>query len=302
MKFTKAVRQKAKLRLALTGPSGSGKTYGALMIAKGIGGKIAVIDTEKGSASLYSHIADFDVLELEPPYTPERFIEALNAAESAGYSVLVLDSITHEWSGVGGCLELVDEVAKARYRGNSWSAWNDITPRHRAFLDALMRSSMHVVATMRSKTETSQTEGPNGKKQVVKLGMKAEQRDGAEYEFTTVLDIIHDGHFAVASKDRTGLFADKDPQKISEKTGQALLDWLESGVVIEQFQISPQQEADLIAAIESASNGQELKSAADACKAAKVSDDKQASERIMSAYQTKYEQLSAAYEKQREAA
>ena len=152
MKFTKAVRQKAKLRLALTGPSGSGKTYGALMIAKGIGGKIAVIDTEKGSASLYSHIADFDVLELDPPYTPERFIEALNAAESAGYSVLVLDSITHEWSGVGGCLELVDEVAKARYRGNSWSAWNDITPRHRAFLDALMRSSMHVVATMRSKT------------------------------------------------------------------------------------------------------------------------------------------------------
>lgn len=302
MKFTKAVRQKAKLRLALTGPSGSGKTYGALMIAKGIGGKIAVIDTEKGSASLYSHIADFDVLELDPPYTPERFIEALNAAESAGYSVLVLDSITHEWSGVGGCLELVDEVAKARYRGNSWSAWNDITPRHRAFLDALMRSSMHVVATMRSKTETSQTEGPNGKKQVVKLGMKAEQRDGAEYEFTTVLDIIHDGHFAVASKDRTGLFADKDPQKISEKTGQALLDWLESGVVIEQLKISPQQEADLIAAIESASNGQELKSAADACKAAKVSDDKQASERIMSAYQTKYEQLSAAYEKQRKAA
>ena len=132
--------------------------------------------------------------------------------------------------------------------------------------------------------------------------MKAEQRDGAEYEFTTVLDIIHDGHFAVASKDRTGLFADKDPQKISEKTGQALLDWLESGVVIEQFQISPQQEADLIAAIESASNGQELKSAADACKAAKVSDDKQASERIMSAYQTKYEQLSSAYEKHREAA
>lgn len=302
MKFTKAVRQKAKLRLALTGPSGSGKTYGALKIAKGIGGKIAVIDTEKGSASLYSHIANFDVLELDPPYTPERFIEAINAAEKAGYEVLVLDSITHEWSGVGGCLELVDEVAKARYRGNSWSAWNDITPRHRAFLDALMRTSMHVVATMRSKTETSQTEGPNGKKQVVKLGMKAEQRDGAEYEFTTVLDIVHDGHFAVASKDRTGLFADKDPQKITEKTGADLLNWLECGVEIVPFKISTEQEADLLAAIEAASNGTELKAAGAACKAANVSDDSYASYRIMAAYTAKHEQLKAAYEQQKKEA
>lgn len=227
MKFEKAVRMKAKLRLALTGPSGSGKTYGALKIAQGIGGKIAVIDTEKGSASLYAHLAEFDVLELDPPYSPERFIEAVKAAEGAGYEVLIVDSITHEWSGVGGCLELVDQVANAKYKGNSWSAWNEITPRHRAFLDALMRSPMHIIATARSKTETAQTE-QNGRKKVVKLGMKAEQRDGLEYEFTTVLDLVHEGHFAVASKDRTGLFGG-DPQPISEDTGKALLDWLESG-------------------------------------------------------------------------
>lgn len=227
MTFQKATRKKAKLRLAITGPSGSGKTYGALQIAKGIGGKIAVIDTEKGSASLYSHIADFDVLELNPPYTPERFIEAAQAAEDAGYSVLIIDSITHEWSGVGGCLELVDETARAKYKGNSWSAWNDITPRHRAFIDSLLRSPLHVIATARSKTETAQTE-ENGRKKVVKLGMKAEQRDGVEYEFTTVLDLVHDGHYAIASKDRTGLFVG-DPKPISEETGRVLLDWLENG-------------------------------------------------------------------------
>jgi hypothetical protein len=229
MKFEKAQRKKAKLRLALTGPSGSGKSYGALLIAKGIGGKIALIDTEKASASLYSHLVDFDTMELAPPYSPERFREAISAAESAGYEILIIDSITHEWSGVGGCLELVDEIARARYKGNSWSAWNDLTPRHRAFVDAILQSNMHIIATMRSKTETAQTE-ENGRKKVVKLGMKSEQREGSEYEFTTVLDIVHDGHYAVASKDRTGLFTGVDPQKISEETGKTLLAWLNAGV------------------------------------------------------------------------
>jgi len=229
MKFEKAMRKKAKLRLALTGPSGSGKTYSALLIAKGIGGKIAVVDTEKGSASLYSDIAEFDVLELEPPFSPERFIEAIQAAEQAGYDTLVIDSITHEWGGVGGCLELVDTIAKNKYRGNSWSAWSDINPRHRLFLDSILRSPMHIIATMRSKTETAQVE-ENGRKKVAKLGMKSEQRDGVEYEFTTVLDIVHETHHANATKDRTKLFSSSDPEKLSEETGKKLLAWLESGV------------------------------------------------------------------------
>lgn len=229
MKFEKAMRKKAKLRLALTGPSGSGKTYSALLVAKGIGGKVAFIDTEKGSASLYSDIADFDVLELDPPFSPERFIEAIKSAESAGYETLILDSITHEWGGVGGCLELVDTIAKAKYRGNSWSAWSEINPRHRLFLDAILRSPMHIIATMRSKTETAQVE-ENGRKKVAKLGMKSEQRDGVEYEFTTVLDIAHETHHAIASKDRTKLFSNSDPVILSEDTGKRLLEWLESGV------------------------------------------------------------------------
>lgn len=229
MQFIKAERKKAKLRLALTGPSGSGKTYGALLMAKGIGGRVALIDTEKGSASLYTHLLDFDVLELSPPFTPERFIDAIKAAEGAGYSTLIIDSISHEWSGSGGCLEINEKIAASKYRGNTWSAWNETTPRHRAFLDKMTQADMHIIATIRSKTETAQQESSSGKKGVVKLGMKAEQRDGAEYEFTTVLDIIHDGHYAVASKDRTGLFTDKDPQAISAQTGEDLLKWLDCG-------------------------------------------------------------------------
>lgn len=228
MQFTKAVRKKAKLRLALTGPSGSGKTYGALVVAKGLGGRIAVIDTEHGSASLYSHLCEFDTLELTPPYSPERYIEAIKAAEKAGYDVIVIDSTTHEWSGSGGCLESNEQTARARFQGNTWAAWNETTPRHRSFIDAMLQANAHVIATGRSKTETAQADGPSGKKKVVKLGMKTEQRDGFEYEFTVVLDIVHDGHYATASKDRTGLFAG-EPKPISEQTGAALRDWLESG-------------------------------------------------------------------------
>lgn len=224
--FQKATRKKAKLRLAISGPSGSGKTYGALQIAAGLGERIAVIDTERGSASLYAPVTDFDVLELDPPYSPERFIEAIRGAEQAGYGTLIIDSATHEWNGIGGCLEMVDQYATAKFKGNTWSAWNEVTPRHRAFVDAMLRSPMHVIVTMRSKTETAQVE-EGGKKKVVKLGMKAEQRDGTEYEFTVVLDLTHDGHYALASKDRTGLFA--DPEIITPRTGARLLAWLETG-------------------------------------------------------------------------
>lgn len=229
MKFAKAMRKKAKLRLALTGPSGSGKTYGALEIAKGLGGKTALIDTEKGSASLYSDRFNFDVLELDPPFTPERFIEAIGAAQEAGYDNLIIDSLTHEWSGTGGCLEMLDSLAKAKFGGNTWSAWSVITPRHNKFLDAILRSEVNIIATMRSKTETAQVDKGNGKKRVDKLGMKSEQRDGVEYEFTTVLDLNHETHTAVASKDRTGLFSNADFTVIDETTGIKLMEWLNDG-------------------------------------------------------------------------
>lgn len=240
MKFTKAERKKSKLRLALTGPSGSGKTRGALLIAKGLGGRIAVIDTEQGSASLYSHLCDFDTLELTAPYSPERYREAIAAADNEGYDVLIIDSASHEWNGIGGCLEINEQLAQAKFRGNTWSAWNETTPRHRKFIDAMLQSRMHIICTGRSKTETSQEE-INGKKKVVKLGMKTEQREGFEYDFTVVLDLTHDQHFANPSKDRTGLFGG-DPAKIDESTGVRLKEWLEAGAV-ETKQTDPDYDA-----------------------------------------------------------
>lgn len=227
--FKKAQRQLSKLRLAVQGPSGSGKTYGALMLAKGLGEKIAVIDTERGSASLYADLKgmpEFDVLDLEAPYTPEKYIEAIHAAEAEGYDVLIVDSMTHEWDGQGGCLELIDLIARAKFRGNTWSAWSELTPRHRRFVDAMLQSKCHIIATMRSKTETVQTENDNGKKVIQKLGMKAIQRDGMDYEFTVVFDLQADGHLATVSKDRTAIF--NDPIVLTSEVGKKIADWLKS--------------------------------------------------------------------------
>lgn len=252
MQFQKAVRKRAKLRLALSGPSGSGKTYGALMIAKGLGGKIAVIDTERGSASLYSDLVEFDTLELNPPFTPERFIDAINAAAKAGYEVCVLDSITHEWEGAGGCLEINEQIAHAKFKGNTWAAWNETTPRHRSFLDAILQSPMHIVASIRSKTETVQGDD----KKVKKLGMKVVQREGIEYEFTAVLDLEHEKHYAVATKDRTQLFA--EPHVIGVGTGKRIMAWLESGATPH---LADGEAADHLAAIEAAADLESLQQA-----------------------------------------
>jgi hypothetical protein len=226
----KAKRSATKLRLLLTSPSGGGKTYSGLLLAKGLGGRTVVIDTEEGSSDLYDQLHDFDVVDLKPPFTPERYIEAIHACEEAGYDVIVIDSVTHCWSGKGGCLELVDDIAKAKFRGNTWSAFSEITPRWRAFVDAILRSSAHVICTGRSKTETAQVDD-GGRKKVTKLGMKLEARDGLEYEFTCVLDIIHDGHYATVSKDRTGLFTG-DPKPITEATGKQLAEWLSGGKAV----------------------------------------------------------------------
>jgi hypothetical protein len=227
IQIRKARRSATKLRLLLTGPSGAGKTWGALQIAKGMGGKTVVIDTEEGSSDLYDHLHDFDVIDLRPPFSPERYIEAIKAAEEAGYEVIVIDSVTHCWSGPGGCLEILEDVAKAQFRGNTWSAFSVITPRWRAFVDAILRSPAHVICCGRSKTETAQVDD-HGKKKVAKLGMKLEARDGLEFEFTCVLDLIHDGHYATVSKDRTGLFAG-DPKPITPATGERLAAWLAGG-------------------------------------------------------------------------
>lgn len=247
--FKKAERKQAKLRLALAGPSGAGKTYSALLIAKGIGGKIAVLDTEKGSASLYSDLVDFDVVDLTAPFTPERYIEVIAAAEAAGYDTLIIDSYSHEWTGPGGCLEDNERLAHSKFKGNTWAAWNETTPRHRKLTNKILGSSLHIICTMRSKTETVQGEG----KKIIKLGMKSEQRDGTDYEFTVVLDVSHDTHEASASKDRTRLF--DGYEVITEETGRKLMAWLNGGTSVKD------QLLDLMPAIAQAATINELQDA-----------------------------------------
>ncbi|MFA3656249.1 AAA family ATPase [Acinetobacter baumannii] len=221
--FTKAERKKAKLKLNLNGASGSGKTYSALVLASSLGKKIAVIDTENESASLYANEFTFDTLPLKPPYSPERFAGAIHAAYNMGYEVLIIDSASHEWIGTGGCLEINDEAAK-RFKGNTWSAWSETTPRHRKFIDAILQTDMHIITTTRAKTETVQ--GEKGK--VIKLGMKAEQREGYEYELTVSLDMLHENKFAIPTKDRTKLF-NPAGEVITKETGEKLIAWLNDG-------------------------------------------------------------------------
>lgn len=225
MSFIRAERKQAKLRLALVGPSGSGKTYSALQIASGIGEKIAFIDTEHFSGSLYSDLVPFDVLNLEPPYSVARYGTAIDEAVAGGYDVLIIDSISHAWAGEGG---LLDEKAKADARGgNSFSNWDQITKKHEAFKAKLLNCDVHLIVTMRAKQDYSQEKDDRGKTQIKKVGLAPIQRDGMEYEFTTVFDIAMN-HEAIASKDRTGLF-DGMYIKPDKKTGETLKKWLDSG-------------------------------------------------------------------------
>lgn len=228
--FKKAERKQAKLKLAITGPSGSGKTYSALRMAKGLGEKVALIDTERGSASLYSSDFNFDAMELVPPYTTLKYNLAIDAAVKAGYQVLVIDSITHEWAGEGGLLEKKEALDKAG-KGNSYTNWATITKEHESFKAKILNSEIHIICTMRSKQEYALAQGDNNKTTVQKLGMAPVQRDGAEYEFTTVFDVGMN-HFCTVSKDRTKLF-DGQVFMITEETGEALKTWLEQGKPIQ---------------------------------------------------------------------
>jgi len=227
MKFQRATKKAAKLRAAVYGPSGSGKTFSSLRIATGLAdnGRIAVIDTERGSASKYADRFDFDVLDLER-HDVDAYVAAIRAASGAGYSVLIIDSLSHAWQSL---LEQVDKLAKSKYRGNSWSAWSEGTPRHKALIDALLSYPGHVIVTMRSKTEWATSDAGGGKSKPTKVGLAPEQRAGVEYEFDLLLELSVE-HVATVSKDRTGRYQDQIIDRPGEDLGRDLLDWLGSGV------------------------------------------------------------------------
>lgn len=223
--FERATKAKSKLRAAIFGPSGGGKTYSSLRIAAGMGGSIAVIDTERGSASKYSDRFKFDVCNLHDR-TIAGYLKAMDDAARAGYGVLIVDSLSHAWQEL---LAEVDKLAATKFRGNTWSAWSEGTPRQRSLIDGLLSFPGHIIATMRVDTEWTQEQDPRtGKSKPVKVGLKPQQGKGIEYEFDMLMELSPE-HVGIVSKDRTGKFQDRTFEKPGEEFGQELVAWLNDG-------------------------------------------------------------------------
>lgn len=225
-RFKKAQKHQAKLRLAIFGPSGAGKTMSALRIAHGLDSRVALIDSERKSASKYADRWEFDVLELDDKTISAGYVPAIQDASKEGYPVLIIDSLSHAWQEL---LEEVDSIAKAKYRGNTWSAWSEGTPKQRRLVNAILDYPGHVIATMRSDTEWNQEKDERtGKVKPVKVGLKPQQGKGIEYEFDMLMEMNVE-HFANVTKDRTGKFQDRFIEKPDEDFGRELVEWLNTG-------------------------------------------------------------------------
>ena len=224
MKLRKSERKQAKIKLALQGSAGSGKTFSSLLLARGLTNgdfsKVAIIDTESGSADLYAHLGDYNVMTMDSPYSPEKYIEAISICESAGIKVIIIDSISHCWD------YLLD--VHSNMPGNSFTNWGKITPRQNAFVNKILQSNSHIIATMRVKQDYVLNQ-KNGKFVPEKVGLKAIQRNDLDYEFTIVFD-IDITHQAKATKDRTGLFIDKPEFVINTSTGKKIRLWCDEGI------------------------------------------------------------------------
>lgn len=229
--FQKATKEKSKLRCAIFGPSGSGKTFTALRMAKGIGGRIALGDTEYGSASKYADRFEFDTCNLQKA-TVDNYVAMIQYAGKAGYDVLIVDGMSHGWQEL---LEEVDRLAMTKYKGNTWSAWSEGTPKQRSLVKAILACPCHIIATMRSKTEWTTQADDRGRVRPMRVGLSPEQGKGIEYEFDLLMEMSTE-HVATIIKDRTGRFQDVIISKPGEEFGGQLAAWLNDG-----RDIAPQQ-------------------------------------------------------------
>lgn len=228
--FNKAQRKKAKLRLSIAGLSGSGKTWSALEIATGMGGKIALIDTEAGRGELYGENFNYDTAAISAPFSPEKYIEAIKKAELLGYDILIIDSLSHAWVGDGGVLSIAEKAG-----GGFQTGWKDATPKHNALVEAIIQSKMHIIVTMRSKADYVVELNEKGKHAPRKVGLAPVQRDGLEYEMTMAMDINHQ-NIAHITKDNTQLY-NQQYIKPTKEMGAQLMEWLNTGIDLEkQFQ------------------------------------------------------------------
>lgn len=234
MEIKRAKREYRNLKIGVGGVTGTGKTLGALKLAFGITGdwsKICVIDSENGSASLYAHLGPFDVINL-PAFDANTYIDAINMVLKTGnYNVMIIDSMTHEWSGPGGILDYVEKMAETITRGNTYAAWKYGTALHNKFVDAWLLAPIHVICTMRKKDDTIIEQNDKGKATPRKVGLKNIQRDGLDYEFDLAID-IHKNHHCSVDKDRTMLFNGAPPFELTESVGQKLIAWSKAGVSV----------------------------------------------------------------------
>lgn len=225
MQLRQATRQQAKLRIGLSGPAGSGKTYSALNLASGMApwGKIALIDSENGRGELYSHLGPYQYLRIQAPYTPEKYNEAIKMCEEAGMEIIIIDSVSHEWEGEGGCLEIHSNIP-----GNTFTAWKEVNPRHNKFIQTILSSNCHIITTARRKQDYVLEINEKGKSAPRKVGLKEVQRDGFEYELTLSFD-IDISHYAIVSKAIQGIKLGDSPFKITKEVGQTLIKWNNEG-------------------------------------------------------------------------
>ena len=239
MQIQKAKRNAAKIKLSLAGASGSGKSFSSIMLAYGLCkdfNKICVIDTENHSASLYSHLGDFNVINISAPFHPDKYIEAIKLCEDAKMEVIIIDNATHAWSGKGGCLELHEKETAKMKIPNSFTAWNMITPIYQRYIDAIINSSCHIICALRSKTDYVMSER-NGRQVPQKTGTAPMIRDGFDFEMSVAFDLDQQ-HKAFCTKDRTGLFQDKESFVITPDTGRKLLQWCNNGEAISVDEVS----------------------------------------------------------------
>ena len=227
IQFKKAVKDVIKVKLAVCGVSNSGKTYSALRLAKGLvgaEGKIAFVDTEHNSACLYASLFDFDVVNMNPPYHPLKFTQSIDAAINQSYDVVILDSISPEWAGDGGVLDIKGSLDERG--GNQFSNWRKPTELHNKFIDKILSAPIHIICCMRSKQDYMMIQDSKGKTVPKKVGLAPIQREGIEYEFSLVFDIALN-HRAKVEKDRTQVFKDiEEDFLITEDTGKLIRDWL----------------------------------------------------------------------------
>ena len=226
MAFQKAIKAQAKGRIALAGPSGSGKTFTALAIASHMCKRIAFLDTEHGSASKYADLFEFDVMEMDAPYHPEKYMQAIEDAGKAGYEILIIDSLSHAWSGTGGVLDIATQIEKRMKNPNSYTAWKDATPIQNKLIESMIAAPLHLIVTMRSKQEYVMDKDNNGKTQIRKVGMAPVQREGMEYEFDVFADINLD-HELLVTKSRCHVLADGLFPKAGKEFAEIFSGWLQ---------------------------------------------------------------------------